>query len=86
MGKQSGGMFAFITGAVMGAAAVFLAKKENREMAKKKLTQAQKTAEKLKKEIKDNPEKVKQDAVRAGKQIAQKVSKSIRKETVETKS
>lgn len=56
------GLLAFITGAVAGAAAVFLAKKENREKVKEKAEEAKKMAEKTKKEVEKKAKELKKKA------------------------
>lgn len=81
MNKQSSGLFAFVTGIAMGAAAVFLSKKDNRDLAKKKLEETTKAAKKLKQDFDKNPGKVKEDALKKGKQIANTVADKVKKET-----
>lgn len=79
MAKNNGGVLAFLTGAAMGAAAVFFSKKENRELAQKKLNETKKAAQKLKTDLKTNPEKVKKQVISKGKTIAGKVRRQIEK-------
>ncbi|MEX0895999.1 MAG: hypothetical protein WDZ94_03600 [Patescibacteria group bacterium] len=83
MVKQGNAMMTFITGLAMGAAAVFLSKKENRDIAKKKLEDTKKAAQKLKTDLEKNPEKVKKDAITKGKQIASSVTNKAKKVTDE---
>jgi hypothetical protein len=57
MSKKSGGILALALGVVAGAAAMFLSKKENREMVKREAVKAGKKAKVMGKEFKKNPKK-----------------------------
>ena len=82
-----GGVLAFVTGLAAGAAALFLSKKENREMVKREATKAGKKAKKVAAEIKKNPKKfvknaetkVKKAVVKAVKTAEVKVKKAVTK-------
>jgi len=72
MSKKSSGLFTLITGAVVGAAALFLSDKKNRS----KTTAAIKTA---KKKYGDNPQKAVKDAVTLAKKETKKVKATSKK-------
>ncbi len=82
MSKKKKGLFAFLTGLAMGAAAVFLSNKENREKTKEVVEDTAKKAKKLKQEVEEDPEKVKQ---KVKKKIEQTVGKA-KEEIVGSKS
>lgn len=84
------GLGTLLTGIALGAAALFLSKKENREktkrVAKVAVAKAKKVAvvaKKLKADYKNNPVKVKQQLKAKGKQLARKAvivaKKKVRK-------
>ncbi len=73
MSNKSGNLFTFLTGAAIGAAAVFLSKKQNRDKAQKSLEEAREQIAKLKKQYHSDPDKFKQDMLHEGKQVAEKV-------------
>ncbi len=79
MSKKSGGLGALLFGAVMGAAAVFLSKKENRDKTKAVITKATSKAQKLKADYKKNPEKVKKELATQGQKLAQKALAEAKK-------
>jgi hypothetical protein len=76
MSHKSTGLFAFITGLAAGAAAVFFAKESNREFAVKEAKVAARTAQKIKAEIKKNPQAFEKKIVRQGKKLARQVLKT----------
>lgn len=78
MSKKSnvGGVLAFVTGLAAGAAALFLSKKENREMVKREATKAGKKAKKVAAEIKKNPKKFAKKTSVAAKKAVTKVVKT----------
>jgi hypothetical protein len=88
--RSSTGMFALLTGVAAGAAAVFFSKKENRQMAKKELVKAEKTAMKVSAEIKKDPKKFAKKVERQGKVLAKKAvreaSRDIKKMEKKVKS
>lgn len=89
--KNLGGVLAFATGLAAGAAALFLSKKENREMVKRGAVKAGKKAKKVAAEIKKNPKKFAKATVakaktsvtkavkKAGTKVKKVVAKSRRK-------
>lgn len=79
MSKKGPGLFTFITGLAAGAAAVFLAKKSNRELAAKEIKAATVTAKKIKAEIKKNPKAFEQKMVKQGKKLASQALKTAKK-------
>lgn len=79
MSKKSG-LFPLLTGVVLGAAAIFLSKKENREKTKKVVEKAVTKAQKLNADYKKNPKKVTAQLERKGKKLATKVVKQAKKE------
>lgn len=86
MSKKGSGFFTLITGIAAGAAAVFLSKEENRQLAKKELTKAVKTAKSVESELKKNPTAFKKKVVKkAVKAVKKSVRKSSTKKTVTKK-
>lgn len=79
MAKKSGGLGALLFGAAMGAAALFLSKKENREKTKKVISAATAKAKKLKSDYKKNPTKVKNQLKAEGKKLATKAAIKAKK-------
>ncbi len=80
--KSTGtGLFALITGAVAGAAAVFFSDEKNRKMVKKEFTMVEKGAVKASKEIQKNPtkfvKKVEKKVVKAEKKLQKQVVKKV---------
>lgn len=78
MAKKSG-LLTILTGVALGAAALFLSKKENREKTKKVAKAAVAKAKQIKAEYKKNPAKVKQQLKKEGKKIAAKVVATAKK-------
>lgn len=85
MAKKSGGLGALLFGAAMGAAAVFLSKKENREKTKKVITNATAKAKKIGTEYKNNPEKVKRELRAQGQKLANKALSEAKKSGAQLK-
>ena len=85
MSKKSGGLGDLLFGAVMGAAAVFLSKKENRDKTKKVITKAATKAQKLKAEYKKNPDKVKKQLKAEGTKLAKKTVAAAKKASKQVK-
>ncbi|HQM15679.1 MAG TPA: hypothetical protein PLM16_00520 [Candidatus Woesebacteria bacterium] len=77
MSKKNPGVFSFLTGLAMGAAAVFFSKEENRKNTQKAVDKTIKQATALKKEIEENPELVKQKACAKAKAVSKSLSKKI---------
>ncbi len=73
MSKKSGNFFTFLTGAIVGAAAVFLSKDKNREQARNTLESTKKKVMKLKQTYHQDPEKFKKEVLSESKQVASKV-------------
>ncbi|PIY79639.1 MAG: hypothetical protein COY81_01470 [Candidatus Pacebacteria bacterium CG_4_10_14_0_8_um_filter_43_12] len=71
MAKNTG-LGALLTGIVLGAAAVFLSKKENRIKTRATINQATTKVKLLKQEYKTDPEKVKAELKAQGKKLASK--------------
>lgn len=86
MSKKSGGLGALLFGAAMGAAALFLSKKENRDKTKKVIATATVKAKKLKEEYKKNPAKVKKELKAEGKKLAVKALSAAKKVSKQIKS
>jgi hypothetical protein len=61
--KNVGGLIAFATGVAAGAAALFLSKKENRQMVKAKAVKAGKKVKQVAAQVKKNPKKFAKQAV-----------------------
>lgn len=78
MAKKSG-LLTILTGVALGAAAMFLSKKENREKTKKIARSAVVKAKQIKAEYKKNPAKVKQQLKKQSKKIAAKVVATAKK-------
>ena len=85
MSKKGSGLFGFLLGAAAGAAALFLSKKENREVVKREATKVGKKAKQAAKEFKKNPKKfikketaVVKKAVAQGKKAASKAVKTAK--------
>ncbi len=57
MSKKKGGLLTLLTGVAMGAAAVFLSDKKNREKTKQAADDALEKAKTVKKDLKKDPEK-----------------------------
>ncbi len=82
-----GGVLAFVTGLAAGAAALFLSKKENREMVKREAVKVGKKAKKVAAEVKKNPKKfvkkteakVQKAVTKAVKTAQAKVKKAVAK-------
>lgn len=74
MSKKSGGLFTLLTGAAMGAAAVFLSNKQNRVKTSKVIKSAQK-------KYGDNPKKAVKDAVSYAKKEVQKAQTKAKQKT-----
>lgn len=77
MGKNTG-LGTLLTGVVMGAAAVFLSKKENRDKARETLKKASDKAKKLKSDYQKDPEKVKAQLKAEGKRLAEQALKEAK--------
>jgi len=85
--QNVGGALAFVTGLAAGAAALFLSKKENRELVKREAVKAGRKAKKVAGEIKKNPKKfVKKTEAKVGlavkkavKSAQTKVKKAVAK-------
>lgn len=77
--KKSKGLLAFVTGAVMGAAAAFFANKDNREKTKEIVDDTVKKAKKLKKDIEQDPQKVVKGAQKKAKKVIDQAKKKIEK-------
>lgn len=75
--KSSPGLFAFITGLAAGAAAIFLSKKENRQMAKKEFVKAEKKVQSVAKEVKKDPKKFAKKVQSQGNKLAKKVVTNV---------
>ncbi len=60
MSKKNKGLFPFVMGIAMGAAAVFLSKDENRQKTKKAVDKTVKEVKLLKEDVEKDPEKVKE--------------------------
>lgn len=71
MAKKAG-LGTLLTGIALGAAALFLSKKENREKTKRVAKKVVAKAQKLKSAYKQNPTKVKQQLKAKGKKLAKK--------------
>ncbi len=78
MSKKKNGLGTLITGMVLGAAAVFFSKKENRDKAKKKADEAVKKSKELKKQLEDNPQQVVEEVSSQVKKAAKKVGDKIK--------
>lgn len=85
MSKKSGGLGALLFGAVMGAAAVFLSKKENRDKTKKVITKAASKAQKIRADYQKNPTKVKKELQAQGQKMAQKALAEAKKSAAQLK-
>lgn len=76
MSKRRGGLFALLTAAVVGAAAVFLSKKENRDKvaagAKKVAAQAKSAQKKATARAKKAVGRAKKSVAKAKKRVAKK--------------
>lgn len=75
MAKKRGGLFALVAGLTMGAAALFLSKKENRTKVAKTAKKAVAAAKKVEAKAKVSVKKV----VAKGKVVAKKVTKKVAK-------
>ncbi len=87
MAKKSTGILAALALVAAGAAAVFFAKKENRDLVEKETKKAVKTAKKVKSqvehELKTNRDV--QEIKRSGKRLSQKVLASAEKTVKQVK-
>ena len=79
--NSSAGLLALVTGVAAGAAAVFLSKKENREMAKKELLKAEKKVKAVTAEARKNPKKFADKVEKKGAVLAKKVIKEVKKDS-----
>jgi CHASE3 domain sensor protein len=79
MSKKSSGLFTFITGLAMGAAAVFLSKKQNRE---KTLDLVNKTKKQVLSATKQAKTQAKKELTKA-QSLAKKTVKQVRKKVSE---
>jgi len=70
--SNSGGLFALLTGAALGAAAVFFSNKKNRDVAKNTISTA-------KKKYKDNPKKAVADVKKIANQKVKEVKAVAKK-------
>ncbi len=84
MPKKSGGLFTLLSGVAMGAAAVFLSKKENRDKASKALHQAGEEIEQAVNDYKKDPEAFKKRVVKKGKAVARKATTTAKKSVKKT--
>lgn len=85
MSKKSGGLGALLFGAAMGAAAVFLSKKENRDKTKKVISKAATKAQKLRADYKKNPDKVKNELKAQGEKMAKRALAEAKKSGAQLK-
>lgn len=74
--KKSAGLLSLLTGAVVGAAAVFFSNKENRQKTKKVVTQTAAKAKALHHEIKNHPDRVASRIKSQAKKTADQVKKA----------
>lgn len=77
MAKKSG-LGTLLAGIAMGAAAVFLSKKENRDKARATLKKAGDKAKRLKSDYQKDPEKVKSQLQAEGKRLAERALKEAK--------
>ena len=80
--QQGAGLMTLVAGLAAGAAAVFLAKKENREKTKKVLQTAEKKVTSVSREAKKDPQKFAHKVERKGKVLAKKVLKEAGKDAI----
>jgi len=80
--QQGAGLMTLVAGLAAGAAAVFLAKKENREKTKKVLQTAEKRVTSVSREVKKDPQKFAHKVERKGKVLAKKVLKEASKDVI----
>lgn len=79
--KAKGGLLALALGAVAGAAALFLSKKENREKTKNVIVKASAEAKRLEKELGKESKRVVAKVRRKSKVLANKAKKSSAKKS-----
>jgi gas vesicle protein len=82
--KKSGGLLPFLGGAVAGAAAVFLSKKENRDKAKETMEEVVEKAKELKEDAEEVRDEVASKTKPAQKQIKENIDK-VKKAVSKTK-
>ena len=85
MSKKSGGLFTLLTGMAAGAAAMFLSKPENRQLAEKKVKSVTAQAKKIHAEYQKNPEAFEKKMINQGKKMATQALKSAKKSIKTTK-
>lgn len=85
MAKRSGGLGALLFGAAMGAAAIFLSKKENRDKTKAAISKATSKAKKLRADYKKNPDKVKKELSAQGQKLAKRALAEAKKSGAQLK-
>lgn len=73
--KSGVGVLAFLSGAIAGAAALFLSKKENRDKTKQAVDQAVDKAKDAVEDVAEQSKKIKADAEKKMKEIAKKANK-----------
>ena len=77
MTNRSNDLFIFLTGAAVGAAAVFFAYKKNRDMTQKAIEDLSNQVDGLKKRYQKDPEKFKEEVVTGSKQAAAQVTSEV---------
>jgi hypothetical protein len=77
--NSGSGLFALVAGVAAGAAAVFLSKKENRDMVKKEVRKDVKKVKAVAAEAKKDPKKFAKKVETKSKKIAGKVASNAKK-------
>ncbi len=79
------GLFTFITGVAVGAAALFLSKKENRDKAQQYADVTRSQIEHWAKQYNEDPEAFKEDMLTKGRKLAESTMKQIQEKAAELK-
>lgn len=79
MSNKSNDLVTFLAGAAAGAAAVFFSKKDNRDKTQKTIEDLKKQVDRLSRQYQEDPQKLKDDLISGGRQVAVKVTSETAK-------